>query len=201
MGISVFFILLCFHSSCTSRMNNQTLFYITFHLLCICRWKNDERNKNRGCKHLHFISLLINVGRLNKTLLHQQLRFIFQIKSTNSACNQMISFPHLFTVRFTPMSHILVICSCTTGIKGKLLKIFFLHQFAQRICQVCNLGIRDEVYFLIESDSYKTIRKTLLHTCTELRSQFKFYTNMEKLSSLWHPLYWWPICQSSYILP
>lgn len=41
----------------------------------------------------------------------------------------------------------------------------------QRICQLCNQGIEDEIHFLIECDSYKTLRKPLLDTCTELRSQ------------------------------
>ena len=57
--------------------------------------------------------------------------------------------------------------------KPKLLK-------EQRICQLCNHGVEDEIHFLVECESFDPLRKPLLDTCTELRSQFNFYTHQEK---------------------
>ena len=50
----------------------------------------------------------------------------------------------------------------------------------ERICEMCNKGIEDEIHFLVKCDFYKTLRKPLYDICTELRPQFGFYSDQEK---------------------
>ena len=50
----------------------------------------------------------------------------------------------------------------------------------ERICEICNEGIEDEIHFLVKCDLYKTLRKPLVDICTELRPQFGFYSDQEK---------------------
>ena len=49
-----------------------------------------------------------------------------------------------------------------------------------RICEICNCGVEDEIHFLVKCPQYDPLRESLLTTCMELRPQFEFYTDQEK---------------------
>ena len=53
-------------------------------------------------------------------------------------------------------------------------------QKQERICQICQEGVEDEIHFLITCKHYKTLRKPLIDYCTELRPPFEYYTAEEK---------------------
>ena len=50
----------------------------------------------------------------------------------------------------------------------------------ERICEICNKGVEDEIHFLVKCDLYETLRKPLFDICTELKSQFGYYSDQEK---------------------
>jgi hypothetical protein len=50
----------------------------------------------------------------------------------------------------------------------------------ERVCEVCNNGIEDEIHFLVNCKLYETLREPLLDICTELRPQFRYYSDQEK---------------------
>ena len=53
-------------------------------------------------------------------------------------------------------------------------------QIHERICQVCQKCVEDEVHFLINCEPYEAIRIPLFDYCTELKSRFPYYTDEEK---------------------
>ena len=50
----------------------------------------------------------------------------------------------------------------------------------ERVCEVCNNGIEDEIHFLVKCKLYETLREPILDICTELRPQFRYYSDQEK---------------------
>ena len=50
----------------------------------------------------------------------------------------------------------------------------------ERICQICEKAVEDEVHLLVACKFYETLRKPMFDLCEELRPQFKYYSDEEK---------------------
>ena len=53
-----------------------------------------------------------------------------------------------------------------------------------RVCPLCHKGIEDEVHFLFYCSSYKAVREDLFSNLNLTNTNFRFYTNNEKLEFL-----------------
>jgi hypothetical protein len=65
-----------------------------------------------------------------------------------------------------------------------------------RICEVCNNGIEDEVHFLVRCKLYEKLREPLFNFCTELRPHFEYYSDQEKFVFLMTTPILWAMCQN-----
>ena len=50
----------------------------------------------------------------------------------------------------------------------------------ERICQICQDGIEDEIHFLIKGRQLQQLREPLLAMCSEIRPQFGYYSDKEQ---------------------
>ena len=50
----------------------------------------------------------------------------------------------------------------------------------ERVCEICNNGIEDEVHFLVKCKRYETLREPLFELCVGVRPQFRYYSDQEK---------------------
>ena len=53
-------------------------------------------------------------------------------------------------------------------------------QKEERVCEVCNEDIEDEIHFLVKCKHYEPLRRSLLETCMQLKPNFMFYSDEEK---------------------
>ena len=60
--------------------------------------------------------------------------------------------------------------------KGRHMKL----EKDERICPVCSEGVEDEIHFLLNCKQYDSLREPLLHECSDLKMNFRYYSDVEK---------------------